>query len=284
MSAVLGEPPVETPCRCRDLAALVDALQEEVRQLRREVGTLRAEAGYWKSRHADAIRGNEQLRGELRQVRAEARKFQDKLFGRKTESRLAGKEIAQRVDEDLACPPRSRGGQPGHAGRGRRDYTHLPKVEQFRELPPELRVCSRCGNPREELADAKLRRPCRKVLQSLREHREGLVRFVDHPEIPMDDNASERAGRGPAVGRKNYYGSGALWSARLAATTFSIVATLKLWGLNPRVWMTWYFEQCTAVGGQAPADIQGFLPWNLSAKQRAALRIDTVDVSDLDTS
>ena len=87
-------------------------------------------------------------------------------------------------------------------------------------------------------------------------------------EIPMDNNASERAGRGPAVGRKNYYGSGSLWSARLAATMFSIVATLKLWGLSPRAWLSWYFEQCAAAGGQAPADIQGFLPWNLSAEQR----------------
>ena len=65
---------------------------------------------------------------------------------------------------------------------------------------------------------------------------------------------------------------------------FSIVATLKFWGLNPRAWLTWYFEQCAAAGGQAPAEIEGFLPWNLSADQRAALRIDTLDVSDLDTS
>ena len=28
----------------------------------------------------------------------------------------------------------------------------------------------------------------------------------------MDNNASERAGRGPAVARKIFYGSGALWS------------------------------------------------------------------------
>jgi hypothetical protein len=62
MGAVLDEPPVETPCRCRDLAALVDALQKEVRQLRRDLGTRRAEAGYWRSRHVDAIRRNEQLK------------------------------------------------------------------------------------------------------------------------------------------------------------------------------------------------------------------------------
>ncbi|MCC6124253.1 MAG: transposase [Pirellulales bacterium] len=79
----------------------------------------------------------------------------------------------------------------------------------------------------EELSDAKLRQPCRKVLKSLQEHWAGLVRFVENPSIPMEDIASERAVRGPAVARKNFYGSGSLWSGRLAATMFSLFATLK---------------------------------------------------------
>ena len=78
----------------------------------------------------------------------------------------------------------------------------------------------------EELSDPKLRQPCRKVLESLQEHWTGLMRFVDDPRIPIDNNASERAGRGPAVARKNFYGSGSLWSGRLAATMFSLFATL----------------------------------------------------------
>ena len=41
----------------------------------------------------------------------------------------------------------------------------------------------------------------------------------------MDNNAAERALRGPVVGRKNYYGSGSRWSARLAAVVFSILQT-----------------------------------------------------------
>ena len=53
-----------------------------------------------------------------------------------------------------------------------------------------------------ELSDPKLRQPCRKVLESLQEHWTGLIRFVDDPRIPMDNNASERAGRGPAVAQE----------------------------------------------------------------------------------
>jgi transposase len=122
-----------------------------------------------------------------------------------------------------------------------------------------------------ELARADLATPCRKVLESLREHWEGLTRFVDDPRIPMDNNASERRARGPAVARKDFYGSGSLWSGQQAAAMFSIFATLSLWKINPRKWLTWYFEQCAMSGGEVPAEIQPFLPWNLDAAKRSEL-------------
>jgi transposase len=125
-----------------------------------------------------------------------------------------------------------------------------------------------------ELADSKLREPCRKVLTSLQEHWTGLTRFVDDLRIPLDNNASERANRGPAVSRKNYYGSGSLWSGRLAAIMFSIFATLLHNELNPRQWLTWYFESCAECGGQAPQDIASFLPWNLAPERRQFLSIE----------
>jgi transposase len=122
-----------------------------------------------------------------------------------------------------------------------------------------------------ELADLSLREPCRKVLASLQDHGPGLTRFVDEPRIPMDNNISERRLRGPALGRKNYYGSGAIWSGRLAAALFSILATLKMAQINPRQWLQWYLDSCAAAGGKAPPDIQPFLSWNLTAEKRAEL-------------
>jgi transposase len=124
-----------------------------------------------------------------------------------------------------------------------------------------------------ELADPALRMPVRKVLTSLQEHWSGLTLFVDDLRIPMDNNLSERRLRGPALGRKNYYGSGALWSGRLAATLFSILATLNLWQINPRLWLNWYLQSCAEAGSQAPTDIEPFLPWNLSEDRRAKLRM-----------
>ena len=123
----------------------------------------------------------------------------------------------------------------------------------------------------EQLADEKLRAPCRKALESLQNHWEGLTRFVDDPRIPMDNNASERAQRGPALGRKNYYGSGSEWSGQLGMMLFSIFATLQKWGINPRTWLRWYLDECAKAGGKVPLDVGRFLPWNLSDEQRKSL-------------
>jgi transposase len=130
-----------------------------------------------------------------------------------------------------------------------------------------------------ELADPKLPTPCRKVLASLQEHWDGLTRFVDDPRIPLDNNASERQARGPALGRKNYYGSGALWSGRLAAMLFSLFATLTLAKMNIRTWLTWFLESCAEHGGQVPAEIDRFLPWKMSEDQRRAMALEPDDSS-----
>ena len=130
-----------------------------------------------------------------------------------------------------------------------------------------------------ELADPKLPTPCRKVLASLQEHWSGLTRFLDDPRIPLDNNASERRARGPALGRKNYYGSGALWSGRLAAMLFSLFATLSLAKLNVRTWLTWYLKSCAENGGQVPSDINPFLPWKMSVEKRREFAIDPKDTS-----
>jgi transposase len=130
-----------------------------------------------------------------------------------------------------------------------------------------------------ELADPKLPTPCRKALVSLQEHWDGLTRFVDDPRIPLDNNASERQVRGPALGRKNYYGSGALWSGRLAAMLFSLFATLTKAKINSRKWLTWFLQSCAENGGQKAADIDQFLPWTMSEEKRRELALDPNDTS-----
>jgi transposase len=554
MKAAFLEPLVETPepsVSCTNCPAVL-RLERALEQLQRD---FRREVGYWKSQHAKAVQRIEQLTVELEQSRGQVRALQDKLFGRKSE-KSAGSDRSNDLfaPEEVAAAANKRGAQPGHAGHGRRDYSHLPVVEEFVALPEESLICPICGRlaammsdtedsevleidvrahrrhiqrrryratcncdstrrtltapsppklipkgnygisiwvlvlldkyssyrPTErllgqleqydldlpggtindglqriepmlqpiyeafcqrnrqgdfhqadetrwlvfvlldgkkgygwwlwvilgadtvvylldpsrghevpeshfgpeasgvlevdrysgykamaqvksgllvlafcwahvrrdfvgvgkswteltpwalewlrrirhlyqinrersqhpldtaefqeqdaslcyaveamrveavaELSNAKLRQPCRKVLESLQEHWTGLVRFVDDPRIPLDNNASERAGRGPAVARKNFYGSGSLWSGRLAAAMFSLLATLAHWKINPRLWLTWYLESCAAAGGKAPEDIQQFLPWNLSPERRMALAEQAASPSTTDTS
>ena len=525
-----------------DLRALVSEMREEISQLRREVSELRCDAGYWKSRHADAGERIKKLQEELDQANAAIRNLKADLFGRKSEKQSSADRSNQLDDpqDQTSANKKKRGQQPDRPGPARRDYSHLPVREEFVELPPEECVCGRCGKPfadlgetedseqveveivvyrrrirrrryrktcscpgqqthtaaklaklipksrygsslwvhlllekfhsgrpiqrtmeqlrlyglhlaagtitdglkriesllqpmyaalnernvqsafhhadetrwlvfgekpgknsyrwwlwvfagedsvvyvldpsrshevpeghfpadaqgvlivdrysaykamkqvqagklilafcwahvrrdfvrvgkgypelkewaltwlrqirelyrlhRErrqhessspeyaqvdatlrqhvaamgqrrdaELADPKLREPCRKALNSLMEHWSGLTVFLDDPRIPLDNNFAERLMRNPALGRKNYYGSGAEWAGRLATMMFSILATLKLWKINPRLWLLWYLESCAAAGGQAPGDIEPFLPWNLSEERRAAL-------------
>ena len=124
----------------------------------------------------------------------------------------------------------------------------------------------------EQLGRKDLHPACRKTLESLKEHWNGLTLFVTHPDVPMDNNRTERTERGPVVGRKNYYGSGALWSGKLAAMLFSIFSTLKLHGINPRQWLTRYLEACATAGGKAPENVADFLPWNMSEEVKAVMR------------
>ena len=54
------------------------------------------------------------------------------------------------------------------------------------------------------LSEASLCEPALKVLASMDRHWAGLLVFVDHPAVPMDNNIAERAHRTPVVGRKNF--------------------------------------------------------------------------------
>ncbi len=122
------------------------------------------------------------------------------------------------------------------------------------------------------LADPLLAKSAAKVLQSMTVHWAGLTVFVDHPGVPMDNNVAERDARLAVVGRKNFYGSGSVWSGQLAATMYSVLKTVKLWRLNARTWLSAYLQACADNGNRAPPDIEAFLPWSMDAAQLAAMR------------
>jgi transposase len=60
-----------------------------------------------------------------------------------------------------------------------------------------------------------------------------LGKFLDDARIPLDNNASERALRRVALGRKNYLFVGDVDAGRNIAGLYSLVATCEARGINP---------------------------------------------------
>lgn len=112
-----------------------------------------------------------------------------------------------------------------------------------------------------------------KILTSLKNHWNGLSIFVEHPEVTMDNNPGEKSIRNPVTGRKNFYGSGSLWSSQLAAIMFSIFQTMALCGLNCNHWLRAYLTACAENYGKAPENLSTFLPWEMDEKRKHQLSI-----------
>jgi len=123
----------------------------------------------------------------------------------------------------------------------------------------------------QQLAGETLEPAARKALQSMSNHWEGLSIFVDNPDIPMDNNRAERGLRGPVVGRKNYYGAGALWSGMLSVMLFSLFQTLEMNHVDPHEFLLSYFEACARNKGSPPEHLDDFVPWRLRQQHQQAV-------------
>jgi transposase len=65
----------------------------------------------------------------------------------------------------------------------------------------------------------------------------GLVRFLEDPGIPIDNNATERGMRGVVIGRKNHYGSKSRRGTEVAALFYTVFETAKLAGVEPKTYL-----------------------------------------------
>ena len=107
-----------------------------------------------------------------------------------------------------------------------------------------------------------------KPLRSLLNHREGLCVFVDNPQVPMDNNAGERAIRGPAIGRRLSFGSNSEDGAKFTATMYSVIGTLSMNGIDVPRWLEAWLKACAKNGGKPPDDLSPWLPWTMSEARR----------------
>ena len=119
-----------------------------------------------------------------------------------------------------------------------------------------------------ELAGLSARAREGKALRSLLKHREGLNVFVDNPQVPMDNNAAERALREAVIGRRLSFGSDSEDGADFTATMYSVIGTLALNGIDVLRWLEAWLEACAENGRQPRDDLSPWLPWTMSEERR----------------
>src|SRR5215210_1456659 len=100
------------------------------------------QAAYWQAMHHRAVQREKLLHEQNEQLHARIRLLEQQLFGRKADSPATADGLARPTRS-----PRPRGQRRGKPGPKRRDYSHLPAVEQVLELPAEQQRCTGCGQP-----------------------------------------------------------------------------------------------------------------------------------------
>jgi transposase len=65
----------------------------------------------------------------------------------------------------------------------------------------------------------------------------GLLRFLEDPNVPIDNNGTERCLRGVVIGRKNHYGSRSQRGTEVAALFYSLIESAKLAVVSPDTYL-----------------------------------------------
>jgi transposase len=138
------------------------------------------------------------------------------------------------------------------------ELKHEQLVQRLDQLETKFRA---------ELADESLPKPRRKILASLDRHWSGLTVFLDQPHVPMDNNEAERNFRDLARFRNNCRGVFSVAFGNIVAVLFTIIATLRKCGIPLREYFRAYLEHVARQHGP-PANLDGYLPWDLSPQVR----------------
>jgi len=114
--------------------------------------------------------------------------------------------------------------------------------EEFKKLDTDLK---KLLNDMDQIINSKKKyehEEQTKIINSMKEHWNGLTLFVDFPQLPMDNNLMENSIRPCALGRKNYIGNHSRWGGNMAACMYSIIQTCLINDINPREYLLYYFR------------------------------------------
>jgi hypothetical protein len=90
-----------------------------------------------------------------------------------------------------------------------------------------------------------------------------LVRHLEHPEIPVDNNYVERQIKSYATGRKAWLFAYDAAGAQASANLYSLVMTCRANEIEPYVYLNYLFEHLPAAS--TVAQVEALLPWNVKA-------------------
>ncbi len=97
---------------------------------------------------------------------------------------------------------------------------------------------------------------------------DGFARFLDDGRICLTNNASERALRGIALGRKSWLFCGSDRGGARAAVMCTLIGTAKLNGVDPQAWLADVLDR---IAEQPQTRLPELLPWHWKAERQQAL-------------
>jgi transposase len=97
-----------------------------------------------------------------------------------------------------------------------------------------------------------------------------LTRYCEDGLLEIDNNAAERALRGPVLSRKNFLFVGADSGGERAAAIYSLLETAKLQGLNPEAYLCHVLER---IADHPIHRIDDLLPWNVASDLSVRVRL-----------
>ena len=86
-----------------------------------------------------------------------------------------------------------------------------------------------------------------------------FTRFLDDGRICLTNNAAERCLRAVALGRRSWTFAGSDRGGERAAVIYSMVATCKLSGVDPRAWLA---DILARIAEHPAGRLDDLLPWN----------------------
>lgn len=109
-----------------------------------------------------------------------------------------------------------------------------------------------------------------------------LCRYTEDGALAIDNNLAERLMKLPAIGRKNFLFVGSETGGDRAAILLSVIASAKLWEVEPWAWLNAVFRElplrlATISDPGKPPDLTDLLPDNwLSANPQHRWQIDDI--------